>query len=107
MLRLMLRARLSLAVLLTGLLALAPSAAAAAERWTAADKRGFGTAHDTRSKVWVTLGDTRMDEVYWPDAGTPAARGLELMVGDERETTDARGQVTAPDPRSLTFRQVS
>jgi glucoamylase len=99
------RLRTGLAVLVLGLLLAAP--AGAAETWTAADKKGFGTAYDTRSKVWFTLGDTRLDEVYWPDAGTPAVRGLELRIGDERETTDATGQVTAPDPRSLTFRQVS
>jgi glucoamylase len=101
------RARLSLAVLVAGLLLLLPSLATAQERWTAADKRGFGTAHDTRSKVWFTLGDTRMDEVYWPDIGSPAVRGLELEIGDERESSDATGQVGLADPRSLTYRQVS
>jgi glucoamylase len=73
---------MGLAVLVLGLLLAAP--AGAAETWTAADKKGFGTAYDTRSKVWFTLGDTRLEEVYWPDAGTPAVRSLELIVGGER-----------------------
>jgi Glucodextranase, domain N len=66
--------RVSLGVLLMGLLLLWPATAGAAEIWTPADKHGFGTAHDLRSKVWFTLGDTRMDEVYWPDAGAPVER---------------------------------
>ena len=102
--RVMLRVPLSLAVLLSALLAL-PAAAAAAETWTAADKQGFGTAHDTRSKVWFTLGRTGMDEVYWPRIDRPAVRSLELRVGGKRETAAATGQVAAADPRSLSPRR--
>jgi glucoamylase len=100
------RARTPLAVLFTGLLALGSAPAVAAEHWTAADKRGFGTAHDTRSKVWFTLGDTGMEEVYWPRIDRPAVRGLTLRVGDEHERSAATGRIERPDPRSLTFRQV-
>ncbi len=101
----MLRVPLSLAVLLSALLALT-AAAEAAETWEPADKQGFGTAHDVRSKVWFTLGATGMGEVYWPRIDRPAVRSLDLEVGGKSESTVATGQVTPADPRSLTPRQV-
>jgi glucoamylase len=101
----MLRVPLSLAVLLSTLLALS-AAAEAAETWEPADKQAFGTAHDLRSKVWFTLGTTGMDEAYWPRIDWPAVRSLELRVDGRRESAAATGQVTPADPRSLSPRQV-
>ncbi len=101
----MLRVPLSLAVLLSALLA-TTTAAAAAETWEPADKQAFGTAHDLRSKVWFTLGSTGMDEAYWPRIDRPAVRSLDLKVGGKPESAIATGQVTPSDPRSLTPRQV-
>ena len=101
----MLRVPLSLAVLLSALLA-TTTAAAAAETWEPADKQAFGTAHDLRSKVWFTLGSTGMDEAYWPRIDRPAVRSLDLKVGGEPESAIATGQVTPSDPRSLTPQQV-
>jgi len=101
----MLRVPLSLAVLLSALLTLT-AVAEAAETWEPADKQGFGTAHDVRSKVWFTLGSTGMGEVYWPRIDRPAVRSLDLEVGGKSESAVATGQVTPADPRSLTPRQV-
>ena len=101
----MLRVPLSLAVLLSALLA-TTTAAAAAETWEPADKQAFGTAHDLRSKVWFTLGSTGMDEAYWPRIDRPAVRSLDLKVGGKPESAIATGQVTPSDPRSLTPQQV-
>ena len=99
------RVPLSLAVLLSALLA-TTTAAAAAETWEPADKQAFGTAHDLRSKVWFTLGSTGMDEAYWPRIDRPAVRSLDLKVGGKPESAMATGQVTPSDPRSLTPQQV-
>jgi glucoamylase len=101
----MLRVPLSLAVLLSALFALT-AVAEAAETWEPADKQGFGTAHDVRSKVWFTLGPTGMGEAYWPRIDRPAVRSLDLKVGGRSESDLATGQVTPADPRSLTPRQV-
>ncbi len=49
-----------------------------------ADKSGFGTAYGTRSKVWYTLQDGRMSEVYYPNLGTPSTRDLEFVVTNGR-----------------------
>ena len=99
----MLRVPLSLAVLLSALLALT-AAAEAAETWEPADKQAFGTAHDLRSKVWFTLGRTGMDEAYWPRIDRPAVRSLDLKVGGKSESDLATGRsrrpIRAASPRS-------
>ena len=93
----MLRVPLSLAVLLSALLA-TTTAAAAAETWEPADKQAFGTAHDLRSKVWFTLGSTGMDEAYWPRIDRPAVRSLDLKVGGKPRVghRDGAGHAVGP-----------
>src|SRR5438445_1527877 len=60
----------------------APGAPGAPATWTPANKEGFGTAQGTESKVWYTLQDGRLTEVYYPDLGTPSVRDLEFIVSD-------------------------
>jgi glucoamylase len=80
--------------------------------WTEADKDGFATARATASRVWLTLDDGRLTEVYYPDLGTPAVRDLQFVVSDgrtftERERDSTRQRVTLLDERSLSYRQVN
>jgi glucoamylase len=80
--------------------------------WTEADKDGFATARSTASRVWLTLDDGRLTEVYYPDLGTPAVRDLQFVVSDgrtftEREEDSTRQRVTLLDRRSLSYRQVN
>jgi glucoamylase len=49
----------------------APGAPGEPAVWTEADKDGFGTSKTTSSKVWYTLDDGELTEVYYPDIGTP------------------------------------
>ena len=56
--------------------------------WTEADKDGFGTSHTPASKVWHTLDDGRMTEVYYPDLSTPAVRDLQLVVSDGKSFSE-------------------
>ena len=89
----------------------APGGPGAKAVWTEADKDGFGTSHTLASKVWHTLDDGRLTEVYYPDLGTPAVRDLQLAVSDgqtvEREASATRQRVKLLDPRSLSYRQVN
>src|SRR5690349_4367238 len=99
---------------------LAPAAARAADApgapgdvatWTPGDKEGVATATTQASKVWLTLEDGELTEVYSPDLGTPSVRDLQFAVTDgkhfvEREREDATHTVTLTDPRSLSYRQV-
>src|SRR5689334_12451395 len=80
--------------------------------WAPADKDGFGTSRGTASRVWYTLGDGGLTEVYYPDLGTPSVRDLRFAVTDGHtfaERDDAattRSRTEQADPRSLTYRQV-
>jgi hypothetical protein len=78
--------------------------------WTEADKDGYGPATTTASKVWYTLDDGRLTEVFYPDLGTPSVRALEFVVTDggfsQRDTEASNRTVQQVDSRSLTYRQV-
>ena len=97
---------LCLSLLFPGAAAAATAPGAPGEKalWTEADKDGFGTAHGTRSKVWHTLDDGELTEVYYPDIDTPAFRDLQFVVSDgrtfaEREREDARHAIELADRR--------
>src|SRR5919108_1118810 len=71
----------------------APGAPGAIHVWAPADKHGFGTAEQLASRVWFTLRQGSLTEVYYPDLSTPGFRGLQFAVGDgkrfvQRETVD-------------------
>jgi glucoamylase len=96
----------------TALAATAPGAPGDKAVWTEADKDGFGTARSTESKVWHTLDDGELTEVYYPDLGTPALRDLQFIVSDgktfaERERESTSHAISLADGRSLTYRQVN
>jgi glucoamylase len=95
-----------------GAAGIAPGAPGSVANWTEGDKDGFGSATRLASKVWFTLDDGELTEVYYPDLGTPSARNLEFVVTDGRtftegEREDARHRVELVDRRSLTYRQVN
>ncbi len=116
-------ARRALPAVLVIVAALAPATAHAASGaapgapgepafWTPADKDGFGTSATTTSKVWHTLENGELTEVFYPDLGTPAVRDLQLVVTDgrtftDRETDATTHRVELVDKRSLTYRQVN
>ena len=103
---------IALLVPATASAATAPGAPGGKALWTEADKDGYGTATGTRSKVWHTLDDGELTEVYYPDLDTPAFRDLQFVVSDgrtfaEREREDAEHAISLADKRSLTYRQVN
>ena len=112
------------AVLVAGLLVLgvtglaraaspgAPGAPGQEPIWTPADKDGFGTSKTTASKVWYTLNNGELTEVYYPDLGTPSVRDLQFIVSDgktfaERETEATTQSVQLVDGKALEYRQVN
>ncbi len=103
---------IALLVPATASAATAPGAPGGKALWTEADKDGYGTATGTRSKVWHTLDDGELTEVYYPDLDTPAFRDLQFVVSDgrtfaEREREHAEHAISLADKRSLTYRQVN
>lgn len=90
----------------------APGAPGIASAWTSGAKDGLGTSTSTASKVWYTLGQGIVTEVYYPQVDTPDVQDLQYMVSDgtsftDEEKTATSHQVSLADPQSLTYRQVN
>jgi glucoamylase len=90
----------------------APGAPGATATWTEADKDGYATSVRKSSKVWNTLDDGRLTEVFYPDLGTPSVRTLEFIVSDgktfaQKDSEAANRRIELLDSRSLTYRQVN
>src|SRR5215470_11722208 len=80
-------------------------------QWPTAAKNGFGTSNTLASKVWFTLADGVMTEVFYPTIDMPAVKTLEfqIVIGSktENEIDDTVHRLELPNPSSLTFRQVN
>src|SRR3954447_11136828 len=90
----------------------APGAPGASANWTTGNKQGLGTSVGTGSKVWYTLSDGALSEVYFPHGDTANVRALELAVTDgtsfvDRESDDTDHVARLADPRLLTYEQVN
>jgi glucoamylase len=89
----------------------APGAPGEKHTWATGDKDGFGTSTTTASKVWYTLGDGALTEVYYPRIDTPSTRDTQLVVTDgqtftDREDVDTTHRVQLLDEHALVYRQV-
>jgi glucoamylase len=88
----------------------APGAPGSDAHWLSAAKNGFGTSVTLNSKVWFTLTDGVLSEVFYPTLDTPNVQMLQLVivrgadVQTEQEDTHHRLE---PEPRALTFRQIN
>jgi glucoamylase len=86
----------------------APGAPGADAHWPSAAKTGFGTANTLRSKVWFTLTNGVMTEVFYPTLDVPNVQSLQLVMVGRRVATemdDTTHRVEILD--GLTFRQVN
>ncbi len=59
---------------------LAPGSPGHDAHWMSAAKNGFGTANSIASKVWFTLNDGIMTEVYYPTLDLPNVQMLQLVI---------------------------
>ena len=93
---------------------LAPGAPGKDAQWESAGKTAVGTSNTLESKVWFTLRDGVMTEVYYPTVDVANTQSLQFVVvgGCNSETslesdegTDHKLEVL--DPQALTFRQVN
>src|ERR1044072_8149114 len=79
--------------------------------WATAAKNGFGTSNTLGSKVWFTLADGVMTEVFYPTIDMPAVRSLQFLIitdaKTENEADDTVHRLELPNPASLTFRQIN
>jgi glucoamylase len=89
----------------------APGAPGSMPTWTSGAKEAVGTSVTTESKVWFTLENGVMTEVYYPRLDTADVRTLEFAVSNGTrvwlESTDMRHSIQRPDANALTFRQTN
>lgn len=82
-------------------------------QWATAAKQGVGTSATTQSKVWFTLAQGVMTEVYYPDVTVANVHLLQFIVVNpktkkvETEQDDAIHQIRVTRPDSLTFQQIN
>src|SRR5260370_21080585 len=53
-----------------------------APSWTTSSKDGVGTAYSTSSRVWFTLAQGIVTEVYYPTIDRPQIRDAQLLITD-------------------------
>jgi glucoamylase len=79
--------------------------------WPTAAKNGFGTSTTLASKVWFTLADGVMTEVFYPTLDVPNVQTLQLQVSTggkiESEIDDTHHRLELPNPNALIFRQIN
>ena len=51
-------------------------------RWTQGNKDGVGTAYSTSSRVWFTIWNGTLSEVFYPTIDRPQLRDLQLLISD-------------------------
>ncbi|MFN2530936.1 MAG: glycoside hydrolase family 15 protein [Pyrinomonadaceae bacterium] len=90
---------------------IAPGGPGKDAHWAIAAKDGFGTANTLSSKVWFTLANGALTEVYYPTLDTPNVQLLQLIIVDgdsvENEVEDTNHKLEVIDSRSLAFRQIN
>jgi len=87
-----------------------PGAPGADAHWLSAAKNGFGTSNTLASKVWFTLNNGVMTEVYYPRLDVPDVQELQLLIVGgkvETEADDTIHKLEVIDERSLSFRQIN
>ena len=90
---------------------LAPGGPGNDAQWPSAAKDGFGTSTSLRSKVWFTLNNGEMTEVFYPTVDTPNTQSLRLILCQNNschdEARDMSHSLRVVDSRSLSFQQVN
>jgi glucoamylase len=82
-------------------------------QWATAGKQGVGTSATLESKVWFTLAQGVMTEVYYPDVTVANVHLLQFVVVNpktktvETEQDDAVHQIKVLRPDSPTFQQIN
>lgn len=80
--------------------------------WATAKKSGVGTAFNFYSKIWFTIAQGAITEVYYPTLDTANTRMLRLVVTDgdsfvDDETEDMHHKIEFINPRALAYRIVN
>src|SRR6476620_3882187 len=92
---------------------LAPGGPGKDAYWSTAGKQAIGTSASLESKVWFTLAQGVMTEVYYPNVTVANVQTLQFVVVDpktkkvETEKDDAEHAIKVLRPDSLSFQQIN
>src|ERR1700744_6246427 len=88
-----------------GASSVAPGAPGTESYFDLARKDCVGTARNTNSKVWFTVADGALSDVYWPTVDATNVHTLQYLVTDGRSFTDLqtpdRTYRIVPDPSGM------
>ncbi len=89
----------------------APGAPGLDAHWPTAAKNGFGTTTTLQSKVWFTLAEGVLTEVFYPTVDMPNVQLLQLVVvsdnGVETERDHMNHRLEVLNTKALSFRQIN
>jgi len=90
----------------------APGAPGANATWNESNLQGFATSLGSASKVWYTLGNGELENVFYPQTDTPSTFGLQYIVTDgstftDTETANTTHAISLVDPTALVWQQVN
>jgi len=89
----------------------APGAPGQDAHWPSAAKNGFATANSVASKIWLTLNNGVMTEVFYPRLDVPNSQCLQFVVcgsrGCETESEDSGHIIKVLSSRALSFQQIN
>ncbi|MCQ4079805.1 glycoside hydrolase family 15 protein [Streptomyces sp. RB6PN25] len=92
--------------------ATAPGAPGADAYWNEPTVQGFADALSSSSKVWYTVGNGELQNVFYPQTDTPDTFGLQYYVTDgssftDNEVANTSHAISLTDPTSLEWRQTN
>ena len=81
----------------------APGAPGANATWNESNVQGFADSLGSASKVWYTVGNGELENVFYPQTDTPSTFGLQYIVTDgssftDTETANTSHAITLADP---------
>ena len=90
----------------------APGAPGANATWNESNATAFADSLGSPSKVWYTLGNGELENVFYPETDTPDTFGLQYLVTDgssftATETAGTSHAISLADPASLVWQQVN
>ena len=66
--------------------------------WTTGAKQGLGTSTTVQSKVWFTIAQGIVTEVYYPQVDVPNVQDLQLVITDSSSFVDLERDATKEVP---------
>src|SRR5258706_11793772 len=81
-------------------------------RWTHGEKDGVGTAYASSSRIWFTIWNGILTEVYYPNIDRPQIRDLQFLISDGKnffhdEKRNLQTKVERPWANALGYRCVN